>query len=84
MSLFLLSWCLVRPFPDWAELNKTYFNAIYPIAGLTLAETLRIFYTNDGAIGLYHPLDGITNPKYKLLHSLTANFFLKREEGTTF
>jgi hypothetical protein len=34
-------------------------------------------------IGLYHPLDGITNPKYKLLCSLTTNF-LQREEGTSF
>ncbi len=34
-------------------------------------------------IGLYHPLDGVTNPKYKLLHFLTTNFW-KREEGTSF
>jgi hypothetical protein len=26
-------------------------------------------------IGLYHPLDGVTNPKYKLLHFLTTTFF---------
>ncbi len=35
-------------------------------------------------MGLDHPLDGITNPKYKLLHFLTTNFFLQREEGTSF
>ncbi len=29
-------------------------------------------------IGLYQPLDGITNPKYKLLCSLTTNFFANR------
>jgi hypothetical protein len=29
-------------------------------------------------IGLYHPLDGITNPKYKLLRFLTTNYFAKR------
>jgi hypothetical protein len=30
-------------------------------------------------IRLYHPLDGINNPKYKLLHFLTTNFvFVKR------
>jgi hypothetical protein len=28
-------------------------------------------------IGLYHPLDGITNPKYKLLHFLTNKKFCK-------
>jgi hypothetical protein len=33
-------------------------------------------------IGLYHPLDGITNPKNKLLCFFTTNF-LKREEGTS-
>jgi hypothetical protein len=35
-------------------------------------------------MGLDHPLDGVTNPKYKLLHFLTNNFFLQREEGTSF
>jgi len=28
--------------------------------------------------GLYHPVAGVTNPKYKLLHFLTTNFFAKR------
>jgi hypothetical protein len=28
-------------------------------------------------IGLYHPLDGITNPKYKLLQFLKTNNFLQ-------
>jgi len=28
--------------------------------------------------GLHHPLDGITNPKYKQLHFLTTNFLAKR------
>jgi len=35
-------------------------------------------------MGLNHPLDGITNPKYELLHFLTTKFFLQREEGTSF
>jgi hypothetical protein len=35
-------------------------------------------------MGLNHPLDGVTNPKYKLLHFLTTNLFLQREEGTSF
>jgi len=34
-------------------------------------------------IGLYHPLDGITSPKYKLCF-LTAKIYLQREEGTSF
>ncbi len=28
---------------------------------------------------LYHPLDGVTTPKYKLLCSITSNFFRKRK-----
>ncbi len=34
-------------------------------------------------IRLYHPLDGITHPKYKLCF-LTTKTFLQREEGTIF
>jgi hypothetical protein len=34
-------------------------------------------------IGLHHPLDDITNPKYKLLGFLTT-IFLERDEGTSF
>jgi hypothetical protein len=33
-------------------------------------------------IGLDHPLDGINNPKYKLMHFLTTKLFLLREEVT--
>jgi hypothetical protein len=31
--------------------------------------------------GLYHPLDGITNPKYNLLHFLTIIIFTKRRRN---
>jgi hypothetical protein len=34
-------------------------------------------------IGHYHQLDGVTNPKYKLLLFLTTNS-LQTEEGTSF
>ncbi len=31
------------------------------------------------SIGLHHPLDGVTNPEYKLLHFIQlTNFFAKR------
>jgi hypothetical protein len=33
------------------------------------------------AIGLYHPLDGITNPKYKLFYFLTTNVFCKEKKA---
>jgi hypothetical protein len=35
-------------------------------------------------MGLDHPLDGITNLKYKLLHFVTTKIFLQREEGAIF
>jgi hypothetical protein len=35
-------------------------------------------------IGLYHPLDGITNLKYKLLCFLTPNKKIYKEKGTSF
>jgi hypothetical protein len=34
--------------------------------------------------GLYHPLDGITNPKYKLLHFLTIIIFTKKKKEPAF
>jgi hypothetical protein len=35
-------------------------------------------------MGLYHPLDGITNPMYKLLHFLTTIFFCKGKKALVF
>jgi hypothetical protein len=32
-------------------------------------------------IGLYNPLDGVTNPQYKLLHFLTLTFFYKEKKA---
>jgi hypothetical protein len=37
-----------------------------------------------GSFWLYHPLDGITNPKHKLLHFFTTKTILQREKGTSF
>jgi hypothetical protein len=36
------------------------------------------------AIGLHHPLDGVTNLKYKLLRFIQLTIFLQNEEGTSF
>jgi hypothetical protein len=36
------------------------------------------------SIGLHHPLDGVTNPKYKLLRFIQLINFLQRDEGTSF
>jgi hypothetical protein len=35
-------------------------------------------------MGFYHPLDGITNFKYKLLYFLTPNKKNFKEKGTSF
>jgi len=35
-------------------------------------------------MGLYHPLDGITNLKYKLLYFITPNTKIFKEKGTSF
>ncbi len=35
-------------------------------------------------MGLYHPLDGIANLKYKLLYFLTPNIKKIKEKGTSF
>jgi hypothetical protein len=35
-------------------------------------------------IGLHHPLDGVNNPKYKLLHFIQLTNILQRKEGTSF
>jgi hypothetical protein len=35
-------------------------------------------YYDTATIGLHHPLDGVTNPKYKLLCFIQLNFFAMR------
>ncbi len=35
-------------------------------------------------LGVYHPLDGATNAKYKLLHFFTTNYFFQKDEDTSF
>ncbi len=36
------------------------------------------------SMGLYHPLDGVSNLKYKLLYFLTTNKKFFEEKGTSF
>jgi len=36
------------------------------------------------SIGLYHLLDGVTNPQYKMLHFLTITFFYKENKALAF
>jgi hypothetical protein len=46
----------------------------------------KIFSVKAGtSVGLYHPLDGVINPKYKLLHFLTTkNKFCREEKALAF
>jgi len=36
------------------------------------------------SMGLYHPLDGVTNLKYKLLYSLTPNKKISKRKTLAF
>jgi hypothetical protein len=53
---------------------KTFIKTTLRIKTLIITtfsiKTVRIQIT-----GLYHPLDGVTNPNYKLLHFLTTILF---------
>jgi hypothetical protein len=51
---------------------------------LEVIKQLTVIHQHWQGIGLYHPPDGITNHKYKLLHVLTTKTFLHRDKGTSF
>jgi hypothetical protein len=63
------------------KIHFTHFCSVRLILA-SLSKTTNSF-KKFPAMGLYHPLDGVTNPKYKLLHLLTTKIFLQRE-GTSF
>jgi hypothetical protein len=58
------------------------------LSGAWPAQTLdKISFGSCGKgklMGLYHLLDGITHPKYKLLHFLTTKIVLQTEECNSF
>jgi hypothetical protein len=60
----------------WDYLQRVAKNVKQSLAWL-VQESLNTFNR------LCHPLDGITNPKYKLLR-FPKNNFLQKEEGTSF
>jgi hypothetical protein len=60
--------------------NVLRANGIRIIVTLT---KVKVAVLTTHLIGLYHPLDGITNPKNKLMCFITTNF-LQRGEGTSF
>jgi hypothetical protein len=62
-----------------------YYNSIIRIALVIFNQLLSINrITKLESMGLYHPLDGVTNLKYKLLYFLTPNTKKFKEKGTSF
>jgi hypothetical protein len=56
------------------------------VSAVMFALTARDRVADHGVkiIGLHHPLDGVTNPKYKLLHLIQLTFFFQKEESPSF
>jgi hypothetical protein len=46
--------------------------------------TLSTHDDRDMTIGLHHPLDGVTNPEYKLLHFIQITIFCKEKKALPF
>ncbi len=66
----LMKW-LVDKVVSWK--NKIVYN-------MAIWQNEKLMKWQVDQMGLYHPLDGITNPKYKLLHFLkTKIYFAKRK-----
>jgi hypothetical protein len=59
---------------------KPKFEGLNPAAAGTLIKQ----WGKKFEIGLHHPRDGVTNPKYKLLFFIHLTIFLQKEEGTSF
>jgi hypothetical protein len=72
-----MKWSILQKF--WVNLLPKKFYEIEP----DYTSILCLLDAFCNAIGLYHPLGGITNPKYKLFVSLN-NYILQREDGTSF
>jgi hypothetical protein len=63
---------------------KSFFTIIYTCSLYYKHIRLSCRSLSNATIGLYHPLDGITNPKYKLLILLTTKFFCKEKKALAF
>jgi hypothetical protein len=59
-----------------------YFSGALKRSGLQVS--MSIFTPKFKRMGLYHPLDGATNLKYKLSYFLTPNKKKFKEKGTSF
>jgi hypothetical protein len=77
----------LKVFPDWdanpgSSLFFYQFSLALPLSYSGFQVEGRPIICST--IGLHHPLDGVTNPEYKLLHFLNKYFSLQIEEGTSF
>jgi len=75
-----------KVFPDWGA-NPESWLFFYQFS-LALPLSYSGFQVEGGplicsTIGLHQPLDGVTNPEYKLLHFLNKYFSLQIEESTS-
>ncbi len=68
------------PTDNFTKLFLSWKNKLHPFSA-----KFNIWYKVAAfTIGLYHPLDRVTNPKYKLLHFLTTIFFYKEKKALAF
>ncbi len=83
MNFFFFQSDLFRTF-KMVTLKRSGLNLLkQKMKNMTLEPNFINSYYLYFTIGLYHAPNGVTNPKYKLLHFLTTNF-LQIEEGTNF
>jgi hypothetical protein len=66
------------------NLIKPLYLGLLTINRLSYLRKFQRILFRKNPIGLYHPLDGITNPKYKLLLFLTTIFFCNEKKTLAF
>ncbi len=88
--LSISSWKFVNSKIKYYKIFSTYFEIEtsftinwnhFSVAPSIIHWTFSEICISIKRIGLYDPLDGSTNPKYKLLLFITANFFAKRRRN---
>jgi hypothetical protein len=79
-----------KSFGAFTSIEKSFLKLLFENVTIVISQDYSLAKIADSvgvitcnAIGLYRPLDGITNPKYKLLHFLTTNCFC-REKALAF
>jgi hypothetical protein len=84
----VVSLCLRNCQSPFTGFNKhtsfLIYRLITAVKGFMIQAPGVLLLQNVCQMGLYHPLDGVTNPKYKLLRFLTTIFFHKQNEALAF